>query len=162
MKRRSKPVAVADGARRQPPYRFNLYGKTWRVHFVDPMKVPRVWSKRERDFIRRNRITIHGVTISARSTGRRDIYIRPQDKGDWAVFAHEVMHALEEEMGEHRRERGWLKRPITHGNFHRLAVPLGEFLRSNLPTGLPQGSRRPRRRRRRNRRTQPGRRTGSS
>lgn len=117
-----------------------MFGQTWRVRFVDPMKVPRLWSKKERDFIRRHRITIHGVTVSSRTTKRRDVYIRPQDKLDWSIFAHEVIHVLEEEMGEHRRERGWIKRPITHGNFHRLAVPLGEFLRSNLATGSPQGS----------------------
>jgi len=77
-------------------------------------------------------LMVEGLTIAARTTKRRDIYVHPRARKDWTIFAHELLHALLEEMGEHRRERGWIKRPITHRQITKLAVPLGAFLRENL------------------------------
>lgn len=52
----------------------------------------------------------------------------------WTIFAHEVLHAIDETMIRRRqRRRGW--RSPSHAEIERLSVPLGSFLAGVLGAG---------------------------
>lgn len=145
--------------RGQPPHSFQLFGKTWRVLFLDPIKIPSTLTRAEKGFIRRRDLQLKGLTVVTRSTQRRAIYIHPASRKDWQVFGHEILHALIGEMTVMRHEKGWSDRMFRHFHLDMLAIPLGEFLRENLSASA-RPPRRPRSRR--TGKSKPGRRKGSS
>lgn len=82
-------------------------------------------------YYKKHGLAVEGLTVTARTTKRRDIYLHPSVRTDWGLIGHEMVHAFLEEMGEHQRRKGYIKRPLTHKQIEKLGVPLGEFLRQN-------------------------------
>lgn len=121
-------------SRKQPPNSFTLWGKKWNVIFKDPLKVRYAHSKTERDKMQKKKLVMAGITIATPRTKRRDIYIRPDFRTDWTVFAHELLHALHFEMAAHKRRPGWdaWDGAVMHKRIDQMAEPLGQFLKENM------------------------------
>jgi hypothetical protein len=109
---------------RLPPHAFTLFGESWRLRYGD---------------------TSGDTLDSGNEWGtcvpvERTIYLNPvlrRRKNHellWQIFAHEVLHALDETMRRKRR-RGW--RSLSHAVIERVSIPLGSFLEGFRPPVVP-------------------------